>query len=763
MKNVNINFKKHPVILFDHHLTEEDHSGHCTRCLITNLEENGLAIIHTNTAKDALDSLAYTVPASAFVFDWDSLDQKRRHETLSNFLQHANALNETIPIFVLTQQHEIDDSDYPALKHVDGYFWKYADNINFVAGRIKFFANEYIESLYPPFFKALVEYCQENKYAWHTPGHMGGVAFLKSPIGYLFHEFFGENTFRSDLSISVPELGSLMEHSGVNGTAEQLAAETFGSDLTFFVTNGTSTSNKVVMMGTATQGDIAIIDRNCHKSLQHALTMANVVPIYFVPTRNHYGIIGGIPESEFRAETIRQKIQDCPLASDKTNIPKIAVVTNSTYDGLIYNVNKIKDLMGEANIPVLHFDEAWYPYANFHPIYEGKFGMSEYHKADYHPTVFSTQSTHKLLAAFSQASMVHLKEGNYKINPDLLNETFMMHTSTSPQYSIIASLDISTKMMSGQFGYRLISESISEAIAFRLEFKKIKREVGHKSWFFDIWQPDEVNKIKPKQITHYMHFAAQDDQTWMLQPKDSWHGFADVDKDHMMLDPIKVSIITPGINVDGSTQEFGVPAPIVSRALMHSGVVDEKTGFYTMLFLFSIGVNKSKAMTLLTDLVRFKNKLDSGTMLCDFFPELTEQYAERYLHLSLAELAAEMHRFLSEHDSARILMQAFEVLPDQIMTPNQAYQHIVRGEVEEVLLDGLIDRTILTMVAPYPPGIPVVMPGEKLTQRTKIIIDYLKLLEDFDNAFPGFENEVHGAEVKIIDGKHRYAINCRLE
>lgn len=753
-----LTLKNYPLVIFDSHIHSSDRSGQVSQALIKALENDDMRTMIAESATDCLDIIHYSTNISGVILDWDSFEHGNKE--LETHIARIKKINSELPIFIITQKHELDDTSAPILKDNVNFFWKYADTYDFVVGRIKKETRQYLLSLLPPFFKELAKYTEENKYAWHTPGHMGGVAFLKSPVGRIFYDFYGENVFRSDLSISVPELGSLMEHSGVNGDAEKFAAKVFGADHTFFVTNGTSTSNKMVVMSCCGADDVAIVDRNCHKSLQHALTMSNVTPIYFKPTRNAYGIIGTIPRSEFKKETIAEKVKNCPLIKDKSIIPNIAIVTNSTYDGLIYNVNTIKDELAESNISHLHFDEAWYPYAHFHPLYKGKHAMSEYHQ-EYHPTVYSTQSTHKLLAAFSQASMVHVKNGAQPLNVDLFNETFMMHTSTSPQYSIIASLDISSKMMEGQFGYRIVSESISEAIAFRQEFNKIQKNFRYeKQWFFSLWQPDSVMKIKKPETHHFMDIPEEDAKLWMLNPRDKWHGFADIDPDFTMLDPIKVTVLTPGINNDATFEETGIPAPIVSRYLMGKGVVDEKTSFYSMLFLFSIGVNKSKSMNLLSDLVLFKESYDNNTPLTAVFPDLMEEHASKYQGMGLKDLCQSMHAFLKQEDASKLLMKAFDVLPEQVIKPNEAYQHIVKATCTEFPLEQLENKVVLTMLAPYPPGIPVMMPGERITAESRIIIEYLKMLERFDNAFPGFENEVHGVDVKIINGVRKYFVNC---
>ena len=663
----------------------------------------------------------------------------------------------------MTQEHELDDSSTTSLKNKIHFFWKYADTYNFMVGRIQQSIEEYLSSLLPPFFKTLLSYIKKHKYTWSTPGHMGGIAFLKSPVGRLFYDFYGENVFRSDLSISIPELGTLLEHSGVNGDAERFAARVFGADHTFFVTNGTSTSNKIVMMSCTGKGAIAIVDRNCHKSLQQAMTMSDIIPIYFQPTRNAFGIIGTIPLSEFTPEAIKQKIQKSPLITDKSMMPSIATITNSTYDGLIYNVEKIKDQLAKSQIEHLHFDEAWYPYAHFHPLYNGKHAMSTYHNDD-HPTVYSTQSTHKLLAAFSQASMIHVKNGLTPLNVDLFNTTYMMHTSTSPQYSIIASLDVSTKMMEGQFGYRIIGEAISEAIAFRQEFARVKENFANDNeWFFDIWQPEAVNNIQRSSTNHFMNINSEDAATWMLNPEDDWHGFNLKEHDFTMLDPIKVTILSPGVNADFSYQKTGVPGPIVSKFLMNSGVVDEKTSFYSMLFLFSIGVNKSKAMNLISDFISFKAAYDENKLFLELFPDLIEMHAHVYQNKGLYDVCQEMHQFLKKEQASTLLMKAFAILPEQVITPNAAYQHVVNANCTEYPLEELTNKILVDMLSPYPPGIPLVMPGERITDQHQDLIKYLLMLERFDNLFPGFENDVHGVNIRIAHGKRKYFVPCVIE
>jgi arginine decarboxylase len=157
----------------------------------------------------------------------------------------------------------------------------------------------------------------------------------------MFHQFFGENMLRADVCNAVEELGQLLDHTGPVAASERNAARIFNADHLFFVTNGTSTSNKIVWHANVAPGDIVVVDRNCHKSILHAIMMTGAIPVFLMPTRNHFGIIGPIPKSEFDPETIRRKIENHPFASKaKNQKPRILTITQGTYDGVLYNVER---------------------------------------------------------------------------------------------------------------------------------------------------------------------------------------------------------------------------------------------------------------------------------------------------------------------------------------------------------------------------------------------------------------------------------------
>ncbi len=676
-------------------------------------------------------------------------------------VEDIRKLNKRVPIFLMSSKNFASDIPTHILEQVSDFIWILEDTLDFISGRIQSAIRRYRKSILPPMFKALAKFAKVHEYSWHTPGHTGGTAFLKTAAGRDFFNFFGEQVFRSDLSISVGELGSMLDHSGPIGESEKYMAEVFNSTRSYHITNGTSTSNRVVLMASLTRNDICLCDRNCHKSVEHAMTLTGAVPTYLVPTRNQYGIIGPILPENLTSSAIKEAIKNNPLVKENMDhTPKHAIITNSTYDGLCYQTAWVKDLLKES-VARIHFDEAWYGYAHFNPIYHNRYAMT-FDPANYNadePTIFATQSTHKLLAAFSQASMIHILDGKNAISHERFNESLMMHSSTSPFYAIIASNDISSAMMDAH-GKDLTDDAIREAIYFRKTVARINDEMKKSgTWFFNVWQPETVTNKKGEKVRFFEaddELLATNPDCWVLHPEDAWHGFSGIEESYAMLDPIKVSVTTPGVMPDSSLADWGIPATLLTAYLDSKGIVVEKTTDFTCLFLFSFGVTKGKWGTLLNALFEFKKAYDHNVELKLSLPGIYEADPKRYSKMGLRDLSNEMFKKMKELQMTKALSQAFSELPKPIITPVEAYEKLVKNEVESLSLDEMAGRTVATGVVPYPPGIPLLMPGEKAGEADGIFLHYLKALEAFDESFPEFSHDIHGVEVK--DGK--YHILC---
>jgi lysine decarboxylase len=672
-----------------------------------------------NSADDIMHRLKINVHICAVIYDWDSMGMKVPHL--------VTTINDFLPVFALSLTQTAKDLDLSDLllnlHFLDYISYAEKDYLNRIENIIK----AYFERIIPSFTKKLIKFTEKgNQYLYCTPGHLGGSAFLKSPAGAYFYDFFGPNIFKADLSISMEELGSLLDHTGAHKEAELFIAKAFHADRSYIVTNGTSTANKIVGMSCISQGETVLIDRNCHKSVAHLLMMCDVKPIYLMPTRNTFGIIGGIPKSEFTTEAIKKKITDANDLAKKYNKneqpfkwPIYAIITNSTYDGLLYNTDFIKNTLEVKN---LHFDGAWIPYACFSKIYKNLYGMSG--KAIKDKTIYETQSTHKLLAAFSQVSVLHIK-GKY--DETVMNEAYMMHTSTSPQYSFIASAEMAAAMMQGRSGKYLITSSQDIAMNFRHEIKKLNNQ-NKKGWFFDIWQPDDIGDKA---------------MCWPLKQNDAWHAYNHIDDDYIFLDPIKITVLTPGLK-NGKLTDFGIPASILAKYLSNQGIIVEKTGPYSILFLFSIGIDKAKSLKLLTIFLEFKREFDSNQSVEKMLPNLYSEDPVFYKKMLIQDLAKGIHEIYQKHQLPDFIYKAYKVLPEQHLTPYQAYQELLRGNVKKCKLKDLKNNICVEMLLPYPPGIPVILPGEKVTDNSENILKFLLTLCEIGKYFPGFETDIHG-------------------
>jgi len=743
-----------PIVIIDEDFRSENTSGLGIRALAEAIEKEGFEVLGVTSYGDLAQFAQQQSRASAFILSIDDeefgagskAEVDVALKALRQFVSEIRFKNAEIPIYLYGETRTSEHIPNDILRELHGFIHMFEDTPEFVARHIIREARSYLDNLAPPFFKALMDYAQDGSYSWHCPGHSGGVAFLKSPVGQMFHQFFGENMLRADVCNAVEELGQLLDHTGPVYESEKNAARIFNADHCYFVTNGTSTSNKMVWHHTVAPGDIVVVDRNCHKSILHSIIMTGAIPVFLTPTRNHYGIIGPIPKSEFEPATIRKKIAANPLLKGtdaKKAKPRILTITQSTYDGVLYNTETIKGML-DGWIDNLHFDEAWLPHAAFHKFYGMYHAMGKGRARPKEAVVYATQSTHKLLAGISQASQVLVQDSqNTKLDRNLFNEAYLMHTSTSPQYAIIASCDVAAAMMEEPGGTALVEESIKEALDFRRAMRKVDKEYG-KDWWFKVWGPDKIAE----------DIKAED---WVLRANEKWHGFGNLAEGFNMLDPIKSTIINPGLDVTGKFAKTGIPASIVTKYLAEHGVVVEKTGLYSFFIMFTIGITKGRWNTMLTALQQFKDDYDKNAPMWRVLPEFAQKHT-KYERMGLRDLCQSIHEMYAKGDVARLTTEMYLSDLQPAMTPSEAYAHIARRKTERVDIDQLEGRITTALLTPYPPGIPLLVPGERFNKK---ICDFLKFTREFNDAFPGFSTDVHGlVEEELPGGGKRYYVDC---
>ncbi len=742
-----------PIIIIDEDFRSENASGLGIRALAEAIEKEGPGVLGVTSYGDLTSFAQQQSRASTFILSIDDEEFGSGSEAeieavltnLRDFVAEIRRRNADIPIFLYGETRTTRHIPNDILRELHGFIHMFEDTPEFVARYIVREARAYLDSLPPPFFRALTHYAQDGSYSWHCPRHSGGVAFLKSPVGRMFHQFFGENMLRADVCNAVEELGQLLDHTGPVAASERNAARIFHSDHLYFVTNGTSTSNKMVWHSTVAPGDIVVVDRNCHKSILHSIIMTGAIPVFLTPTRNHYGIIGPIPQSEFSPDVIRAKIEANPFAREAVNKkPRILTITQSTYDGVLYNVEAIKDVL-DGEIDTLHFDEAWLPHAAFHDFYGDYHAIGEGRPRCKESMIFSTQSTHKLLAGLSQASQILVQDSQTRsLDRDVFNEAYLMHTSTSPQYAIIASCDVAAAMMEPPGGTALVEESLAEAVEFRRAMRKVDAEFGA-DWWFKVWGPD-----------HLADEGLGTREDWTLRAGERWHGFGDLADGFNMLDPIKATVITPGLDVDGDFADWGIPAGILTRYLSEHGIIVEKTGLYSFFIMFTIGITKGRWNTMVTELQQFKDDYDNNQPLWRVMPEFVAAHP-RYERVGLRDLCVRIHEMYKKHDIARLTTEMYLSPMEPAMKPADAWARMAHREIDRVAIDELEGRITSVLLTPYPPGIPLLIPGERFN---RTIVNYLRFAREFNRAFPGFETDIHGlvgtGEGEALD----YAVDC---
>lgn len=659
----------------------------------------------------------------------------------------------------------IKDSDTHVNDDIIGHVYRVIDlnetDHDFYTRQIESAASHYEENVLPPFFKDLEKYVENGYSQFDCPGHQGGAFFRKHPAGRVFYDFFGENVFRADLCNADVAMGDLLIHEGPALTAQKHAARVYNADKTYFVLNGTSTSNKVVLNAVLAPGDIVLFDRNNHKSVDHgALVLAGATPVYLETARNAFGSIGGILEHCFDEEYIRKLVAEKDPVKAKEKRPiRMAVIQLGTYDGCIYNARQVVDKIGHL-CDYIFFDSAWVGYEQFIPMMKDCSPLLlDLTPED--PGIFVSQSVHKQQAGFSMTSQIHKKDSHIKgqdryVPHKRVNNAFMMHASTSPLYQLFAALDINAKMHAGEAGKKLWVDAVKTVIETR------KQVLRHCHYIRPLVPPTVYGKKWEDGDTEKM---ANDISYWAFEPGAKWHGFEGYGKGQYFIDPMKLQFVTCGIDIENNDyEEFGIPGNILANYLRENGIIPEKCDLNDILFLMTPAENKTKMDDLVAKLIRFEKLIDEDAPMAEVLPSVYRANEEKYRGYTIRQLCQEMHDFYKDRKVFTLQKHLFleDYLPEYVMNPQLAQYEFMRGHGELVDLEEAEGRVALEGALPYPPGVLCVHPGEKWS---KSCVEYFLDLVEGINQLPGFAPEIQGVYVQTGDDgkKHAYGYVLKKE
>ena len=675
--------------------------------------------------------MAELTTISAVILDFDDLND-------SSFVQSVIDSGYPLPIFVFANRDNIIDPIwYP---RITGVIDSTKQSMSYYRHQIAESAKKYEEQVLPPFFDMLTKYVEMGNSQFDCPGHQGGQFFRKHPAGKQFFDFFGENLFRSDLCNADMDLGDLLIHEGAAYEAQKHAAKVYNADKTYFVLNGTSSSNKVVCNALCTKGDLVLFDRNNHKSNHHgALFQAGALPVYLETARNPFGFIGGIDECCFDEAYIRDQIAKVDPSRAQLARPfRLAIIQLGTYDGTIYNARFVMDKIGHLCDYIL-FDSAWVGYEQFIPMMKDCSPLLlELNEHD--AGVIVTQSVHKQQAGFSQTSQIHKKDLHIKgqqryCNHKRFNNAFMMHASTSPFYALFSALDVNAKMHEGEAGRKLWANCVELGIEARKEILKSCQYVKP-------FIPDMVNgKAWSDYSTQEL---ATDRQFFAFSPQASWHKFEGYGDHQYFIDPCKLLLTTAGIDLEtGEYADFGIPATLLANFLRENGIVPEKCDLNSILFLLTPAEDMAKIRHLIVQINRFESFIKENALLKVVLPKVYAANAERYEHYTIRQLCQEMHDMYREFNVKQLQKDMFreDHFPEMCVNPQEANIRYFRGECDYVTIREAEGRIAAEGALPYPPGILCVVSGEVWTPT---VTQYFLALEEGINRFPGFAPELQG-------------------
>ena len=741
-----------PIVIIGENFDGKHAAGRAVRQLADALGEQGFRVVTGVGYHDARRLARISHNESSLLISVDDAEAVNgQWAALEDLLTVTRRRNTRLPIFLLGDERTAESVPTEVLKHTQAFFQLHEDSPDHLARAIGQSAQLYLEKLLPPMFKALSEYVQRGSETWPPSGHGGGVGFRKSPVGRVFYEFFGENVVRADLSKPRPHLGSPVSSVGAVAAAQRNAARIFGSDRTLFIAGGPEACNRIVWQGTVGRDDRVVCDRNSDLSVLHAMIQTGAVPIYLQPTRNALGLVGPVTRDQLTPQWIQQRLATTSHLGPTRSRARMIAITNSTADGVCYNVDAVKNAVGDA-ADVLHFDERWLGYAGLHEFYSSHHAMASLSASPRRAKralTWATQSTHTTLAALAPGAMLHcLDPATSQPGMAPIEHAVSMHGSQSPQYAVLASCDVAAAMMEQPAGRAIVEETIGEALAFRRAVAAIRR-TSPGSWWFGLWQPPAL-----------ADYPVAEPSRWRFNPSDRWHGFGPALPEDALLDPVKVTLLTPGHRGDERGTNNAIPAAVVTACLASSGIDVLRSGQHSFLITFSTGIPEGRWSTLITELLTFRDSYERNAPLRDVLPHLAHQHPQEYAALGLKDLCVRVQAASGKFGAPGSSDDPYARLPEIAMRPSDAHDQFVRGNVEACEIDQLVDRIVATPIFQDAPAMPLVLPGERITRETVAIQQYLVRARQFQVECPGFALGMTGVDVDRDSAVPRYLVTC---
>ena len=596
-------------------------------------------------------------------------------------------------------------------------------------------AKNYEQKMVPGFLTDLINFAQAKPISFTTPGHHNGQYYDKHPAGVVFNKFFGKNLMFADTSDTVPQLGDTMTHAGTPLDAEKLAAKTYHADKVYFCTNGTTSANSICASALLSEGDLVLFDRNNHKSLYNsALVMSGAKPVYIPTDRNALGLIGEMDPDFLTEDKIRAEVAKVDPKKAKAKRPfRLVIVQAETYDGVFYDAKWIVDRIGKLCDYIL-FDCAWGGFEEFVPIMRHLSPLLLSLGPD-DPGILVTQSLHKQQAGMAQASQILKKDSHIKgqkryVDHKHFNHAYLKFVTSSYAYPLYASLTVNSYVTASEGNKKWWAETLRMGIEWR---KKLLKQ----SKLFKPLVPDNFAEIPTANLM-------DDAKYWNMNKNDDWHGFRKMGNGEAMIDPLKITVRTPGIDVKNAKYEkTGIPGAVVAEFLMENHIIRAKNDLNSLLFLLTPGDSQEELDTLLNAFLKFEQYYYEDALVKDVLPVLYQAYPERYHGYTLKQLCQEMHEYYKENKTF-VLQQKLFVKPNMQnyqMTPAEADQLFKKDQTELVDLEDVVGRTAAEGALPYPPGVFIVAPGEKWGE---IDQKYFEVLAHAIEKFPGFVPEIQG-------------------